>query len=62
MKANYIKHTYLILVFAVISSFFVACNKDVLNKSDLTGIDPNIWNIESATGEFLAATYDYVMP
>ena len=40
----------------------MACNKNVLNKTDLNGIDPSIWSTESSATEFLNGTYDIVMP
>ncbi len=62
MKRNFIKQTQLVLMFAAICTGFAACNKGVLNKSDLNGIDPSIWNTESSATEFLNGTYDIVMP
>ncbi|MEO6520957.1 MAG: RagB/SusD family nutrient uptake outer membrane protein [Mucilaginibacter sp.] len=62
MKRNFIKQARLVLALVTISAAFAACNKDVLNKSDLNGVDPGIWDTESATTLFLNATYDRVMP
>jgi len=62
MKRNFIKQTQIVLLFAAISAAFMACNKNVLNKTDLNGIDPSIWSTESSATEFLNGTYDIVMP
>jgi hypothetical protein len=40
----------------------LACQKDIFDKKDLAGVDPEIWDTESATNLYINKTYDLVMP
>ena len=62
MKRNLVKQARTILMLVTIGVAFAACNKDVLNTTNLNAVDPNIWNTFSSTNEFLNGTYDLVMP
>lgn len=49
----------------IISTFLVltACNKNVFDKGDLTGVEAtNVWNDESTATLYINKTYDQVMP
>jgi len=50
-----------IILFGLIS-VFAACKKDIFDKQDLNGVDPAIWDLESATNLYINKTYDLVMP
>lgn len=39
-----------------------ACKKNIFDKKDLQGVDPDIWNLESAANLYINKTYDLVMP
>jgi starch-binding outer membrane protein, SusD/RagB family len=62
MKKNKINQ---IIKYALLGSFIItigACKKDIFDKKDLQGVDPDIWNLESATNLYINKTYDIVMP
>ncbi len=59
-RNQYKTGTYTAIVVACLGLF--ACTKDVFDKKDLQGVDPNIWNTESAATLYLNKTYDLVMP
>jgi len=40
----------------------LACKKNIFDKKDLSGVDPDIWNLESATNLYINKTYDLAMP
>jgi len=50
------------LFFIVLSVSVLACKKNVFDKKDLGGVDPDIWNLESATNLYINKTYDLAMP
>ncbi len=62
MKHNKIYQApkYFILMAMVV--FFGGCTKNVFDKKDLQGVDPDVWNIESAANLYINKTYDLVMP
>jgi len=52
-----------ILMLGAMGIFAAACNKNVLEKTDLNGVPPSIvWNTPSTAQEVLNGTYDLVMP
>lgn len=59
MKNNIIKKS---LFFIVLSTSFLACKKDIFDKKDLSGVDPAVWDTESAANLYINKTYDLVMP
>lgn len=62
MKRNNIYSIKNLLFFLALSVSLLACTKNVFDKKDLNGVDPNIWNLESATNLYINKTYDLVMP
>ncbi len=44
------------------SLFFAGCTKNIFDKKDLQGVDPNVWNLETAANLYVNKTYDLVMP
>ena len=50
------------LFFVLISVSVLACKKNIFDKKDLSGVDPDIWNLESATNLYINKTYDLAMP
>ncbi|MFM2327694.1 MAG: hypothetical protein RIR31_1896, partial [Bacteroidota bacterium] len=62
MKKNKINQ---IIKYALLASLIItigACKKNIFDKKDLQGVDPDIWNLESATNLYINKTYDIVMP
>lgn len=46
----------------VVMVSLLACKKNIFDKKDLQGVDPDIWNLESAANLYINKTYDLVMP
>lgn len=59
MKNNIINKCVLLIA---LSMALLSCQKDIFDKRDLSGLDPDIWNTESATNLYINKTYDLVMP
>jgi hypothetical protein len=59
MKNNIINKLVLLLTLSMI---LLSCQKDIFDKRDLSGLDPAIWDTESATNLYINKTYDLVMP
>ncbi|MEO8406455.1 MAG: RagB/SusD family nutrient uptake outer membrane protein, partial [Chitinophagaceae bacterium] len=51
---------YLLVMLSILLT--TACTKNVFDKKDLSGVDPGIWNLESASNLYINKTYDLVMP
>lgn len=63
MKRNFKKPAKNILMLGFIGIVAAACNKNVLDKTDLNGVSPStVWNVQSTANEVLNGTYDLVMP
>jgi starch-binding outer membrane protein, SusD/RagB family len=52
------KYSFFLLLLTV----FLGCKKSIFDKKDLNGVDPNVWNLESAANLYINKTYDLVMP
>ncbi|TCC90013.1 RagB/SusD family nutrient uptake outer membrane protein [Pedobacter frigiditerrae] len=59
MKNNIINKLVLLVALSMI---LLSCQKDIFDKRDLSGLDPAIWDTESATNLYINKTYDLVMP
>ncbi|TKC10115.1 RagB/SusD family nutrient uptake outer membrane protein [Pedobacter polaris] len=59
MKNNIINKLFLLIALSMV---LLSCQKDIFDKRDLSGLDPDIWNTESATNLYINKTYDLVMP
>jgi hypothetical protein len=62
MKKNKTTQMKKYLLFIVLSVSLLACKKNIFDKKDLQGVDPDIWNLESASNLYINKTYDLVMP
>jgi starch-binding outer membrane protein, SusD/RagB family len=62
MKKNLLRQTSKYLLLVIGTMVFVGCTKNVFDKQDLQGVDPRIWDLESATNLYINKTYDLVMP
>lgn len=52
-----------IVIFACIVLVFTACQKEILDKTDHSGVtDEAVWNNESTANLYLNRTYDLIMP
>lgn len=60
MKQNII--TKSIFFIGISTIMLSACQKEIFDKRDLSGLDPAIWDSESATNLYINRTYDLVMP
>jgi hypothetical protein len=59
MKKNIINKLVLLIGTSMV---LLSCQKDIFDKKDLSGLDPAIWDTESATNLYINKTYDLVMP
>ena len=62
MKRNNIYSIQKYVFLTALSVSLLACTKNIFDKKDLNGVDPNIWNLESGTNLYINKTYDLVMP
>ncbi len=60
MKQNIITKSIFFIGISMI--MLSACQKEIFDKRDLSGLDPAIWDTESATNLYINRTYDLVMP
>lgn len=62
MKKNKLNLLYKYALVLIVIVSMIACKKNIFDKKDLQGVDPDIWNLESATNLYINKTYDLVMP
>ncbi len=62
MKKNKLNLLYKYSLVLIVIVSMIACKKNIFDKKDLQGVDPDIWNLESATNLYINKTYDLVMP
>ena len=62
MKKNKITQIKKYFFFIVLVLSVAACKKNVFDKKDLQGVDPDVWNLETAANLYINKTYDLVMP
>lgn len=60
MKQNIINRGIFFIGISI--AMLTACQKEIFDKRDLSGLDPAIWNSESATNLYINKTYDLVIP
>lgn len=53
---------YLTLLLLTATALLSGCQKDILDKTDLSGLDERIWDSESTATLYLNTTYAQVMP
>ncbi len=62
MKKSILNSLNACVILSIVVLFFAGCTKNIFDKKDLQGVDPDIWNLESAANLYINKTYDLVIP
>lgn len=62
MKKSILNNLNSCVILSIVVLFFAGCTKNIFDKKDLQGVDPDIWNLESAANLYINKTYDLVIP